>query len=136
MMKSAVFGVVAILSCSLVAQSLPDSAKPAQPGKIYHVGGDVKAPRAISSPRPIVDNTSEKSTGTAKKVNDVGSTILSIVVGTDGSVWKAKVLRGLRPDLDAKAVEAVKQWRFEPATKKGVPVPVELDVQVDFHLYK
>jgi len=57
-------------------------------------------------------------------------------MGTDGSVWKAKVLRGLRPDLDAKAVEAVKQWSFEPATKKRVPVPVELDVQVDFHLYK
>jgi len=42
MIKSALFGVVTILSCSLVAQSLPDSAKPAQPGKIYHVGGDVK----------------------------------------------------------------------------------------------
>jgi TonB family protein len=36
--------------------------------------------------------------------------------------------------LDEKAVEAVQKWKFEPATKDGKPVPVELAIEVDFHL--
>jgi TonB family protein len=37
--------------------------------------------------------------------------------------------------LDEKAIEAVKNWRFEPAMKDGHPVPVQIAVEVDFHLY-
>src|ERR1700731_4003895 len=112
MTRNCLYGVFAILSCSLlVAQTEPGSAKPAKRDKIYHIGGDVKAPQAISEPQPVFDSSSETAKGTARKVNDVGSTILSIVVATDGSVSKAKVLRGLRPDLDAKAVETRKRWR-------------------------
>jgi TonB family protein len=37
--------------------------------------------------------------------------------------------------LDEKALEAVKQWRFEPAKKDNQPVAVQLSVEVNFHLY-
>jgi TonB family protein len=37
--------------------------------------------------------------------------------------------------LDEKAIEAVKQWRFEPGTKDGQPVPVEVSMEVSFRLY-
>jgi len=37
--------------------------------------------------------------------------------------------------LDEKAIEAVKNWRFEPALKDGHPVPVRIQIEVDFHLY-
>ncbi len=62
--------------------------------------------------------------------------MLKIVVGDDGTVGSAAVFESFDHDLDAKAIEAVKQWKFEPATRKGVPVAVELMVKVDFRLYK
>ena len=37
--------------------------------------------------------------------------------------------------LDEKAIEAVRNWKFEPAMKDGHPVRVEIAVEVDFHLY-
>jgi TonB family protein len=37
--------------------------------------------------------------------------------------------------LDQKAVEAVKQWKFDPARKDGTPVAVMISILVDFRLY-
>jgi protein TonB len=45
------------------------------------------------------------------------------------------VVRGLGSGLDAKAIEAVERWRFEPAKKDGKPVNVEISVEVSFLLY-
>lgn len=60
---------------------------------------------------------------------------LLIVVGEDVSVRSIKVLNSLSPDLDAKAIDAVNS-KFQPATKKGTPVSVELPLTIDFHLHK
>jgi len=112
------------------------NGKTEKPGKIYRVGGDVKPPRTISSPQPALDKEEIERARAGKKVVEAGSTVLSIVVGEDGSVRDVKVFKSLKRELDAKAIEAVKRWKFDPATKKGVPVAVQLAVQVDFHLYK
>jgi protein TonB len=45
------------------------------------------------------------------------------------------VLRGVGMGLDQKAVEAVRQYRFKPAIAEWKPVPVELNVQVDFQIF-
>jgi protein TonB len=45
------------------------------------------------------------------------------------------VERALGMGLDEKAIEAVRQYRFRPAMKNGVPVPVEIKVEVNFRLY-
>jgi TonB family protein len=45
------------------------------------------------------------------------------------------VQRSLGMGLDEKAIEAVRQWRFEPAKKDGQPVPVMINVEVNFRLY-
>jgi TPR repeat protein len=37
--------------------------------------------------------------------------------------------------LDEQAIEAVSNWRFEPATKDGTPVAVQINVEVNFHLF-
>jgi TonB family protein len=102
--------------------------------KVYHVGGDVKAPRKISGPEPVPGDTAVRNTG--KKKVDPGTTVLSVVVDEDGSVRTVKVLKSLNRVLDGKAIDAVKQWRFDPATKNGTPVAVEMAVEVTFHLYK
>jgi len=131
-------GALLILSCSLlVAQVTPAKTEATKPGKVYHIGGNVKPPRAISSPQPAFDESQEKlrEANAGKKVVNGGSVLLLIVVGGDGSVRSIKVLQSLNRDLDAKATDAVKSWKFEPGTKKGVPVAVEMGVQVDFHFY-
>jgi protein TonB len=45
------------------------------------------------------------------------------------------VLRGLGNGLDDKAVEAVRQYRFTPAMEDGKPVPVSLNIEVDFRIF-
>jgi len=115
---------------SYPSQSLQDKSvdvasdtKVERPVKIYHVGGDVKAPRKISSPVPVMDSAEDKTAG--KQSVEPGSTILRIVVGEDGSVRRVDVAKSLKHYYDAKAIDAVRQWKFEPATKKGKPVAVE-----------
>jgi TonB family protein len=38
--------------------------------------------------------------------------------------------------LDEKAIEAVKQYRFNPATFEGHPVPAQINIEVNFRLYR
>jgi protein TonB len=97
-------------------------------GGIFHVGGGVSPPRAIFSPEP---EFSEE----ARKAKYQGVVTLALVVGTDGRPSNIRVQSSLGMGLDEKAIEAVKNWRFEPAMKDGHPVRVEIAVEVDFHLY-
>jgi periplasmic protein TonB len=128
---------IAIISPNVVSQSTQQESPPERNSqKVYHLGGDIKSPRVITSFQPSLDEQQSKQLNAGKKSRRAGSTVLTIVVGEDGTVRSAKVLRSLNRDLDAKAVDAVKQWKFEPATKKGAPVAVELGVEVEFHLYK
>jgi TonB family protein len=117
------------------SQGSASAAKP-KSQKVYHVGGDVIGPRVIQPLQPQLDEQQRKQPNAGKKVKRTGSTMLKIVVGEDGTVQNATILQSTDHDLDAKAIEAVKQWKFDPATKKGIPVAVELMVEVDFHLYK
>jgi TonB family protein len=98
------------------------------PSDLYKVGGDVSAPKVIHEPDP------EYSEG-ARKARLQGVVVLSIVVDAEGKTRNIKVLRSLGGGLDEKAIEAVRQWRFVPAKKNGVPVSVEIRVDVAFHLY-
>ncbi len=97
-------------------------------GGVYKVGGGISAPTAISAPDP--DYTEE-----ARRAKKQGTCELWLIVDSSGHPRDIKVIRGLGFGLDAKAVEAVKQWKFQPALKDGRPVDVQISVQVDFHLY-
>jgi protein TonB len=97
-------------------------------GGVFHVGGGVSPPRAIFQPEP---EFSEE----ARKAKYQGVCTLRLIVGTDGRPSNIQVQGSLGMGLDEKAIEAVKNWRFEPAMKDGHPVRVEIAVEVDFHLY-
>jgi TonB family protein len=97
-------------------------------GGAFRVGGGVSAPKAIFAPDP---EYSEE----ARKVKHMGTVVLWLVVGPDGKPRDIRVLRTLGLGLDEKAIEAVKNWRFEPAMKDGKPVAVQINVEVNFHLY-
>jgi TonB family protein len=58
--------------------------------------------------------------------------IVSVLVGSDGLPKEVHLSRGLGFGLDKKAEVAVWQYRFFPATKKGVPITATREVMVDF----
>ncbi len=97
-------------------------------GGVFHVGGGISAPQAIATPDP--DYTDE-----ARKAKREGTCILGLIVDTAGNPRDIRVVRGLGYGLDAKAIDAVRQWRFEPAMKEGKPVNVQISVEVSFRLY-
>lgn len=97
-------------------------------GGVFHVGGGVSPPRPIFSPEP---EFSEE----ARKAKFQGVCTLGLIVGVDGRPTNIRVLGSLGMGLDEKAIEAVKNWRFEPGMKDGHAVRTEIAVEVDFHLY-
>ena len=62
-----------------------------------------------------------------------GVVILEVVIGADGAVSNARVLRSI-PPLDQAALDAVRQWRYEPTLLNGVPTPVIMTATVNFSL--
>jgi TonB family protein len=97
-------------------------------GGAFRVGGGVSAPRAVYAPDP---EYSEE----ARKAKFQGVCVLWLVVGPDGRPRDIRVARTLGLGLDEKAIEAVKNWKFEPALKDGKPVAVQINVEVSFRLY-
>src|ERR1022692_1287576 len=97
-------------------------------GGLFHVGGGVSAPKVIYQPDP---EYSEE----ARKAKFQGTCVLWLIVGPDGRPRDVRVARTLGLGLDEKAIEAVKNWRFEPAYKDGKAVSVPINVEVSFRLY-
>ena len=67
----------------------------------------------------------------ARQAGITGVVILEIIIGPDGAVTQAKVLRSI-PLLDQAALDAARQWRYEPTLLNGAPVPVIMTVTVAF----
>jgi TonB family protein len=90
------------------------------------VGGDIREPKKIRDVKPVYPENA-----LANKIQ--GIVILEAVIGLDGSVESARVLRSV-PELDQAAADAVRQWQFTPTLLNGAPVPVIMTVTVNFTL--
>lgn len=97
-------------------------------GGVYTVGGGVTAPRALYQPDP---EYSEE----ARRAKFQGTVVLDVVIAADGRPRDLHIIRSLGMGLDEKAVDAVHQWKFAPATKDGHPVAVRVAIEVAFRLY-
>jgi TonB family protein len=104
-----------------------DDSTKAAPETVYRIGGSVKPPRRIYTP-------AAEYTDKARKERKQGVVVIRMVVGADGLPRDIKVDRSLSPDLDESATDAVRKWKFSPATKDGEPVAVQVNVEVSFHL--
>lgn len=98
------------------------------PDGVYKIGRGVKAPRAKYTPEP---EFSEQ----ARKAGYEGVCVLKLIVDAEGMPQNITVERHVGMGLDDKAIATVQQWRFAPALKDGEPVAVQIDVEVNFHLY-
>jgi protein TonB len=90
-------------------------------------------PKKVTMPELLTKKEPEY-TEDARKAKLQGTVDLTIVVGADGRVERVDVIRGLGLGLDDRAVEAVKQWRFRPATADGKPIAASAAVAVTFRL--
>ena len=70
----------------------------------------------------------------ARKARYQGTVILQAIVRKDGTVDILRVVRSLGFGLDEKAIQALKEWRFRPGMKNGLPVDVSLNIEVNFNL--
>jgi TonB family protein len=61
--------------------------------------------------------------------------LLWIVVDAQGIVHNIRIAKHLGLGLDEEAVKTVSTWRFKPAMHQGVPVPVQVQVEVTFRLF-
>lgn len=91
------------------------------------VGGDVKAPEKIFQTNP-------QYTEIARKARIQGVVIVQAIIDKEGNVTNVKVLKGLPMGLEEAAVDAIKQWKFKPATLNGRPVTVYYNLTVNFKL--
>lgn len=94
----------------------------------FRVGGDIKEPRKIRNVPPTYPEV-------ALNARVEGYVILEALVGKDGRVQDVKVLKP-HPLFEAAAIEAVRQWQYEPSTLNGVPIAVLMNVTVQFNLKK
>ena len=108
-------------------EQLPAAKREPNP-KAYRVGAGVTAPRAIVMPDP-------KYAETARQSRYEGTVVLWAIVGQEGKIEAVRIQRPLGMGLDEEAVKAVREWKFQPATKDGQPVPVQINIEVNFRLY-
>jgi TonB family protein len=104
------------------------SAPPPPPpaGGPVRVGGAIRTPVKTKDVRPAYP-------AEAQSARVQGVVILETVIGPDGKVQSARVLRSI-PLLDQAAIDAVRQWEFTPTVLNGVAVPVLMTVTVQFTL--
>jgi TonB family protein len=90
------------------------------------VGGNIKQPTKILDVRPVYPPA-------AQNARVQGVVIVEVLIGPDGKVADAKILRSI-PLLDQAALDAVRQWQFTPTLLNGTPVPVIMTCTVNFTL--
>lgn len=90
------------------------------------VGGAIKAPTKLVDVPPVYPED-------AQTAGIHGVVLLDIVIGEEGSVIDAQVLRSI-PELDQAAIDAVSQWQFEPTLLNGEAIEIEMNVMINFTL--
>jgi protein TonB len=98
-------------------------------GRTYQVGNGVTRPIEVRKGVP-------QYTSDAMRARIQGAVIVECVVQTSGMCSDLRVVRPLEPSfgLNDEAMKAARQWRFRPGTRMGEPVPVVVNLEVEFVL--
>jgi protein TonB len=99
--------------------------KPATPQRIK-IGGAVQQAKLVRQPHPVYPPL-------AKQARISGVVKLSAIISKDGTIQKLEVISG-HPLLVPSALEAVKQWVYQPTLLNGEPVEVITQIDVNFTL--
>ncbi|MFW6175811.1 MAG: TonB family protein [Acidobacteriota bacterium] len=102
----------------------PPPSEPEDEGPV-HVVGEVVPPEPVHTPRPRYPEI-------ARRAGRTGTVIVQATIDREGTVTDVEVLRGAPLGMTEAAVEAVRRWRFRPATREGRPVAVYYQLTVRF----
>lgn len=94
---------------------------------VYEPGGGVTLPKVVKEVRPTYPPD-------VMQTGIQGTVTLRCVVQRDGKPGDVTVSESLEPRLDEAAIDAMKQWVFEPGQRNGMPVAVRVAVQMKFTL--
>jgi len=119
------WSALGVLVVGGVVGGLPLEAPP-PPRKRVRIGGAIVAPK-------LVHRVAPEYPPLAALTRVQGTIILEAMVGEDGRVQTVTLLRG-QPILQEAAIEAVKQWRYQPLLLNGEPTPFVLTVTLLFNL--
>jgi protein TonB len=103
----------------------PPPPKPKQTGPL-RVGGNVQAARIINRVQPVYPPL-------ARQTRISGTVRLHAIIGKDGTIQQLEVMSG-HPLLQQSALDAVRQWRYQPTLLNGDPVEVDTTIDVIFSL--
>jgi protein TonB len=109
-----------------VVGGLPLAPPPPPTARVVRIGGAIVAPKLIKKVAPVYPSL-------AAQARVEGIVVIEARVDTKGRMKTATVVRG-SPLLDAAALEAVQQWRYQPLLLNGVPTEFILTVTVTFNL--
>jgi TonB family protein len=104
------------------------------PGSGGGTGGGPFRPGSGIEPPRLLREVRASYTDEARRRGIEGDVVLEIVVTQSGSVDRVRVVRGLGAGLDQTAVAAVRQWKFDPARRRGSAVDVLVEVSVEFRM--
>jgi TonB family protein len=90
------------------------------------VAPGIQQERLIHNVRPVYPEL-------AKQAHIQGTVRLAALIDEDGIIEQLRLISG-HPFLVKAAFDAVKQWRYRPATYRGVPVAVVTEIDVPFSL--
>jgi hypothetical protein len=119
-------------------------AKPHQPRPNPDASGKYRVGNGVSAPILIYSEGPERSIKLLKKKVYGGSCTLSMTVDTDGKSQDVRIVKSF-PDINDKKLrdgviemqnnctKTAKGYRFKPAIYQGEPVPVELNVEINFY---
>jgi len=102
---------------------------------IYKVGGAVKAPTATNQVDAKLSDEARKTIKEMHLKSFDATTSVSMVVDPEGNPQVVCVLKRAGLGLDEQAVKTAMLYRFQPATKDGVPVAVRISVEIHFRRY-
>jgi TonB family protein len=92
----------------------------------------MKPEGALSGPVPM-RKVDPKYPPAAINAHIDGEIVLYAIIRKDGSVDSIQVVRSLDPQLDMNSMQALAQWKFQPAMREGEPVALETVVHIPFH---
>lgn len=103
------------------------NAAEAEEDPIHVVEGEVEKPVRVGGPLPGYPEL-------PKEERIEGTVVARVVIEKDGTIGDAEIVESLRDDFDARTLEVLRQWTFEPATLDGEPVRVYYHLTVNYVL--
>jgi TonB family protein len=107
---------------------LPTASTPFDTCKYLVLEPGIRPPKAVK----IVDPSYPEE---ARKTKLNGSVVVAVAVNEKGSIDDVKVVRSSDRRFEQNAIDAVRQWKFLPATRDGQPVAVQMNSEMTFKLY-